>query len=90
MFMGIPFIMISFRWLMVVKVPQMLLMHATGATGIQSSLMTPLMRPIEACYARADEQQIAIIEMAAASGLDLLEKEERNPLYTSSYGTGEP
>ena len=32
------------------------------------------MRPIEACYARADEQQIAIIEMAAA-GLDLLEKE---------------
>ncbi|MDR4248457.1 glycerate kinase, partial [Bacillus thuringiensis] len=44
---------------------------------------------IEACYARADEQQIAIIEMAAASGLDLLEKEERNPLYTSSYGTGE-
>ncbi len=27
--------------------------------------------------------------MAAASGLDLLEKEERNPLYTSSYGTGE-
>lgn len=24
MFMGIPFIMISFRWLMVVKVPQML------------------------------------------------------------------
>ncbi|MCG3063869.1 glycerate kinase, partial [Pseudomonas aeruginosa] len=34
-------------------------------------------------------QQIAIIEMAAASGLDLLEKEERNPLYTSSYGTGE-
>ncbi|MGZ1883434.1 glycerate kinase, partial [Staphylococcus argenteus] len=37
----------------------------------------------------AVEQQIAIIEMAAASGLNLLEKEERNPLYTSSYGTGE-
>ena len=46
------------------------------------------MRPIEACYARADEQQIAIIEMAAASGLDLLEKENVT-LYTSSYGTGE-
>ncbi|MBE2130016.1 glycerate kinase, partial [Staphylococcus schweitzeri] len=49
----------------------------------------PLMRPIEACYARADEHQIAIIEMAAASGFNLLTKEERNPLYTSSYGTGE-
>ncbi|MGT2398063.1 hypothetical protein ACVPOR_11995 [Staphylococcus aureus] len=29
-------------------------------------------------------KQIVIIVMAAASGLDLLEKEERNPLYTSS------
>ncbi|PVV78519.1 glycerate kinase, partial [Staphylococcus aureus] len=65
------------------------LMHATGATKYTVIVNDPLMRPIEACYARADEQQIAIIEMAAASGLDLLEKEERNPLYTSSYGTGE-
>ena len=32
------------------------------------------MRPIEASYARADEHQIAIIEMAAASGLDLLKR----------------
>ena len=58
------------------------LMHATGATKYTVIVNDPLMRPIEACYARADEQQIAIIEMAAASGLDLLEKEELNPLYT--------
>lgn len=31
----------------------------------------------------------AIIEMAQASGLTLLSKEERNPLFTSTYGTGE-
>ena len=31
----------------------------------------------------------AIIEMAQASGLTLLSKEERNPLLTSTYGTGE-
>ena len=89
MFMGKPFIMISFRWLMVVKAPQMLLMHATGATKYTVIVNDPLMRPIEACYARADEQQIAIIEMAAASGFGFIRKEERNPLYTSSYGTGE-
>ncbi|UMT80452.1 glycerate kinase [Staphylococcus roterodami] len=65
------------------------LMHATGATKYTVIVNDPLMRPIKASYARADEQQIAIIEMAAASGLDLLKKEERNPLYTSSYGTGE-
>ena len=31
----------------------------------------------------------AIIEMAQASGLTLLSKDERNPLLTSTYGTGE-
>ncbi|MGL4284642.1 glycerate kinase [Eubacterium aggregans] len=31
----------------------------------------------------------AIIEMAAASGLPLLDPEELNPMLTSSYGTGE-
>lgn len=60
------------------------LMHATGATKYTVIVNDPLMRPIEACYARADEQQIAIIEMAAASGLDLLEK--RNViLYTHHH-----
>ncbi|MGC9462194.1 glycerate kinase, partial [Vibrio genomosp. F10] len=31
----------------------------------------------------------AVIEMAAASGLDLVERNKRNPLLTTSYGTGE-
>lgn len=31
----------------------------------------------------------AILEMASSSGLPLLKPEERNPLYTSTYGTGE-
>lgn len=47
----------------------------------------PLMRIIEGFYGKFDDT--AVIEMAAASGLPLLEDEERNPLLASSFGTGE-
>lgn len=49
----------------------------------------PLMRPIMARYGVVDEGRTAIIEMASASGLTLLSTEERNPLLTTTYGTGE-
>ncbi len=49
----------------------------------------PLMRPITARYGVVDEGRTAIIEMASASGLTLLRAEERNPLLTTTYGTGE-
>jgi glycerate kinase len=49
----------------------------------------PLMRPIMARYGVVDEGRTAIIEMASASGLTLLSNEERNPLLTTTYGTGE-
>ncbi|WP_207532561.1 glycerate kinase family protein [Desertivirga arenae] len=48
----------------------------------------PLFRPIEASYL-ITKNNAAIIEMAKASGLLLLKTEERNPLVTSSYGTGQ-
>ena len=44
---------------------------------------------IKSKYGFIEGGQTAIIEMAAASGLSLLSKNERNPLYTSTYGTGE-
>lgn len=47
----------------------------------------PLMRKIPARYAIAEKT--AIIEMAAASGITLLKKDELNPEITSTYGTGE-
>lgn len=49
----------------------------------------PLMRPITARYGVVNEGRTAIIEMASASGLTLLRAEERNPLLTTTYGTGE-
>lgn len=47
----------------------------------------PLGRPIQASYYYAAEQ--AYVEMAHASGLGLLEPSSRNPLKTSSFGTGQ-
>ena len=47
----------------------------------------PLGRPVKAAYGIAED--LAIIESAAACGLTLLTKEERNPLITTTKGLGE-
>ena len=49
----------------------------------------PLMRPVVARYGIVDGGRTAVMEMSAASGLPLLAVEERNPLKTTTYGTGE-
>lgn len=49
----------------------------------------PLMRPVKVRYGLFDDDRAAVVEMAAASGLWRLRKEERNPLKTTTYGTGE-
>ena len=49
----------------------------------------PLGRRITASYTVSQDGQTAIIEMSKASGLTLLEAHERNPMKTSTYGTGE-
>ena len=49
----------------------------------------PLGRPIEAGYALIRDGSEAIVEVAAASGLELVEPAERDPERASSAGTGE-
>lgn len=49
----------------------------------------PLMRPIEVTYGISGDEKTAVIEMATASGLTLVPPAERNPLLTTTYGTGE-
>ena len=60
---------------------------ALGGQIVHTTVSDPLGRPIQARYGIAGEK--AIIEMAAASGLPLLQPAERNPWMTSTYGTGE-
>ena len=45
-------------------------------------------KEISASYGVLDKESV-IIEMASASGLTLISNEKRNPLYTTTYGTGE-
>ena len=61
--------------------------EALGGEIVHTVVSDPLGRPIQARYGIAGEK--AIIEMAAASGLPLLQPAERNPWMTSTYGTGE-
>lgn len=49
----------------------------------------PLFSPVSAHYGISKEGDVAFIEMAVASGLTLLKPEERNPLMTTTLGTGE-
>jgi glycerate 2-kinase len=49
----------------------------------------PLFRPVQATYGISGDGKTAFVEMAQASGLALLKPEERNPMLTSTYGTGE-
>ncbi len=49
----------------------------------------PLMRKIDSFFGILGNRKTAIIEMAAASGLELLKEKERNPWLTTTFGTGE-
>ena len=64
------------------------LQHYLKTDKIICNTVDPLGRDITASYQWDGENKIAIIEMAVASGLTLLKEQERNPLLTSTFGTG--
>lgn len=60
----------------------------TKGSLIEVPVHGPLMEETTAVYGKINEES-AIIEMAAASGLPMVPAELRNPLNTTTYGTGE-
>lgn len=64
------------------------LVEATGGRIVQTPSVDALGRPIQSYYGVLGDELTAVIEMAAASGLELIEPENRNPLRTSTFGTG--
>lgn len=62
---------------------------ATGGRMMTAPVQDPLGRPMQAQYALLGNGRTAVVEMAAASGLTLLSPAERNPLVTSTFGTGQ-
>ena len=64
--------------------------NRNGTASMETALVSdPLGRKISASYGILEKNKTAVIEMAAAAGLPLLPKEERNPLHTTTYGVGE-
>lgn len=62
---------------------------ASQGEMVELEASDPLGRRIKTGYLLMHEGQTALIEMARVSGLTLIDEQERNPLYTSTYGTGE-
>jgi glycerate kinase len=65
------------------------LIDASGGEIVELTVHDPLFRQISSFYGIMGDGKTAVIEMAAASGLPLLTPAERNPLKTTTYGTGE-
>jgi len=65
------------------------LVDATGGKIITKTVTGPLGTPVDAFFGISGDEKTAVIEMAAASGLHLVPPGERNPLVTTTRGTGE-
>lgn len=65
------------------------LVGATNGKIVFVVVQDPLGRGVEASYGVLGDGKTSVIEIAEASGLMLLHEDERNPLVTSTYGTGE-
>ncbi|MEE6658793.1 glycerate kinase [Limosilactobacillus pontis] len=65
------------------------LVDATGGQLVQVPVHDPLDRVVTASYGLLGTSNTAVIEMAAASGLQFVDAQTSNPLLASTYGTGE-
>ncbi|MFU2098934.1 glycerate kinase [Mannheimia haemolytica] len=65
------------------------LVDATHGSLQKISVIAPLANEVEGFFGLSGDQKTAFIEMAATSGLHLVPMEQRNPLVTTSYGTGQ-
>ena len=65
------------------------LVAATGGQMIRQEVQGPLGASLQSYWGMLGDGETAVIEMAAASGLPLLSKEQRDPRITSTYGTGQ-
>lgn len=65
------------------------LVDATKGSLKKIEVTAPLGNKVTSFFGLSGDHKTAIIEMAAASGLHLVPNESRNPLKTTSFGTGE-
>ncbi len=65
------------------------LVNATGGEILRKKVTDPLGDEVLASYGILGDKKTAVIEMAEASGLTLVPENKRNPLITTTYGTGQ-
>lgn len=63
--------------------------QALSGTLIETTVLGPRLEPLSSLFCLAEAKGVAVIEMARASGLALLSKNEQDPTKTSTYGTGQ-
>lgn len=65
------------------------IVDATQGEKFSTQVTAPLGNKVSASWGMTGDEQSAVIEMAEASGLHLVPTDKRNPLISTSYGTGE-
>lgn len=65
------------------------MVEATEGRIVRIAVTGPLGEQVEGFYGLSGDEKSAFIEMAAASGLELVPQNKRDPLKTTSWGTGE-
>jgi len=65
------------------------LVDATGGKFVRKNVTGPAGKKVSARYGMLADGETAVIEMAEASGLPQVSGKEKNPLTTTTYGTGE-
>ena len=66
-----------------------LIMDRLNGRTVDVVVDDPLGRPVTASFGLIDSGHTAVIEMADASGLHLIQEKELDPLHANSYGTGQ-
>lgn len=65
------------------------LIAGLGGETVILDVTGPLGKKVSASYGLIDNGEIAVIEMASASGIELVKKDDLNPMKATTYGTGE-
>ena len=60
-----------------------------GGELIKVNVTGPAGKPVMAEYGIIESTKTAIIEMSQAAGITLVKGDEKNPLYTTTFGVGE-
>ena len=64
------------------------LINSTGGRFLEAAVSDPLMRPVKAPCGIAGNGRTGVMELAAASGIELLKTSELDPLKATTFGSG--